>query len=208
MTTVSSPGSRRERKKRETRKRIVEAATRLFGEQGFDAPTVDEIAAEADVAKGTIYNYFEAKEELLFELVIGLEQGVQGQLGRFAEAPGPLESILEGWLRFQLRLKRPHLAFVRVFLSELVLRGEEYGEQAERMQQYVDPPLMALLERLRERGLIPGEADLARVALELKCLHFGLSCLWAMEGPPFEMTHSALTTQVTAFSRAIERGLS
>lgn len=208
MTTVTPSRSRRERKKLATRRRIVEAATRLFAERGFDAPTVDDIAAAADVAKGTIYNYFDAKEELLFELLIDVERQVQRELGRFAEAPGPLESILEGWLRYQFRLKGPHLPFVRVFLSELVLRSEAYGEHAVRLQGHVDPPLMMLLERLRERELIPGDADLVRVAEELKCLHFGLSCLWAMEGPPFGMTYRVLTTQMTAFARAVERGLS
>lgn len=208
MTTVTPPPSRRERKKRATRRRIVEAATRLFGERGFDAPTVDEIAAEADVAKGTIYNYFDSKEELLFEFLVELEQEVQRGVTAYAEAPGPLGAILEDWVRRQLERKEPHLPFVRVFLSQLVLRPEAYEDQAVRVQEYVDAPLNALLERLQERGLIPADADLGRVAHELKCLHFGLSTLWAMEGPPFEMTYGALTTQITAFSRAVERGLS
>jgi AcrR family transcriptional regulator len=208
MTTVTPPRSRRERKKQATRRRIVEAATRLFAEHGFDAPTVDQIAEEADVAKGTIYNYFDAKEELLFELLIEVERQVQGELDRFAEAPGPLESILEEWLRHQFRLKRPHLPFVRVFLSQLVLRADELEEHTARVQHHMGPPLMALLERLKERGLIPGEADVGRVAEEVMYLHFGLSCLWAMEGPPFTMTDQALTTQVTAFARAVERGFS
>ncbi len=205
MTTVTS---RRERKKEATRKRIVDAATRLFAEHGFDAPTVDEIAEVADVAKGTIYNYFGTKEELLFELLLEVEQDVQRELGRFAEAPGPLERILEGWLRFQFERKAPHLPFVRVFLSQLIVRADAFTEQIERIQLYVDPPLMSLLERLQERGLIPADAELAQVAEELKKLHFGLSCVWAMEGPPFAMTEGALSTQVTAFARALERGLS
>ena len=208
MTVVTHSESRRERKKRATRQRIVAAATRLFAEQGFDAPTVDLISAEADVAKGTIYNYFDTKEALLFELLIEVERDVQQKLAHFAEAPGPLESILEAWLRYQFQLKRPHLPFVRVFLSQLVLRAKAFEDHVARLQLYVDPPIMALLERSRERGLIPGDADLQRVGHELKCLHFGLSTLWAMEGPPFEMTYRSLTLQVTAFARAVERGLS
>ncbi|MEJ2503485.1 MAG: helix-turn-helix domain containing protein, partial [Gemmatimonadota bacterium] len=119
MTTVTQPGSRRERKKEATRRRIVDAATRLFGERGFDAPTVDEIAESADVAKGTIYNYFSTKEELLFELLVDLEREVQREVPRIAEGPGPLERVLEEWLRYQFSRKRPHLPFVRVFLSQL-----------------------------------------------------------------------------------------
>ncbi len=205
MTTVTKE-SRRERKKRETRRRIVAEATRLFSERGFDAPTVDDIAVAADVAKGTIYNYFGSKEAILFEFLFEVEQRVQAELARFAEAPGPLSSILGDWLRYQFELKAPYLALVRVSLSQLVLRLAAFEADAARMQEVVDPPLAALLAALQRRGLIPTGTDLVRVRDELKSLHFGLSCLWAMEGPPFGLTESALTTQVSAFCAAVEKG--
>lgn len=205
MTAVTKE-PRRERKKRETRRRIVAEATRLFTERGFDAPTVDEIAVAADVAKGTIYNYFDSKEAILFEFLFDVEQRVQLELARFVDAPGPLAAIVGDWLRYQFELKAPYLALVRVSLSQLVLRLEAFQEHAARMQEVVDPPLAALLEALQRRGLIPAGANLVRVREELKCLHFGLSCLWAMEGPPFALTAGALATQVPAFCSAVERG--
>jgi AcrR family transcriptional regulator len=57
--------SRRERKKVETRQRLMQAALRLLQEQGYDATTVEEITEAADVAKGTFFNYFETKEAIL-----------------------------------------------------------------------------------------------------------------------------------------------
>lgn len=57
--------SRRERKKRETRRGLMEAALRLFIERGFDATTVKDITDAADVAKGTFFNYFDTKEAIL-----------------------------------------------------------------------------------------------------------------------------------------------
>lgn len=54
--------SRRERKKEETKERIVEAALALFRKRGVEATTVEEICDKADVAKGTFFNYFPRKE--------------------------------------------------------------------------------------------------------------------------------------------------
>ncbi|SHI02756.1 transcriptional regulator, TetR family [Sporobacter termitidis DSM 10068] len=56
---------KREEKKRETVNRIIDAALRLFSEKGYEATTVAEITEAAGVAKGTFFNYFKAKEELL-----------------------------------------------------------------------------------------------------------------------------------------------
>lgn len=61
--------SRRERKKRETRRRLMEAALRLFREHGYADTTVEQIAEAADVAKSTFFNYFETKEAILPALV-------------------------------------------------------------------------------------------------------------------------------------------
>jgi AcrR family transcriptional regulator len=59
------PLSLRERKKRQNRDSILEAARDLFQSQGFDETSIDEIAARAAVSRGTLFNYFPGKEALL-----------------------------------------------------------------------------------------------------------------------------------------------
>jgi TetR/AcrR family transcriptional regulator, cholesterol catabolism regulator len=54
--------SRRERKKEETKERILQSAFQLFRKHGVEATTVEDICDKADVAKGTFFNYFPRKE--------------------------------------------------------------------------------------------------------------------------------------------------
>jgi AcrR family transcriptional regulator len=56
----------RERKKQKTREEIARAAMKLFAKRGFDAVTVAEVAEAADVSEKTVFNYFPAKEDLVF----------------------------------------------------------------------------------------------------------------------------------------------
>lgn len=59
------PAGRMERKKEETHNRIIDAALDLFHRQGLEATTMEQIAETADVAKGTLYNHFPAKEAII-----------------------------------------------------------------------------------------------------------------------------------------------
>lgn len=59
--------NRRERKKEETRKNIIDCAVGLFKEKGFKETLVEEISEKADVSKGTLYNYFPDKESILVD---------------------------------------------------------------------------------------------------------------------------------------------
>lgn len=66
ITTESRPyANRRERRREETRQRLIEAALALMHQKPFDQVTVEEITELADVAKGTFFTYFPTKEHLL-----------------------------------------------------------------------------------------------------------------------------------------------
>jgi len=68
----ATPGLR-ERKKRAAREAIAATARRLFAERGFDAVTVAEVAAAADVSEKTVFNHFATKEDLA---LAGREEGI------------------------------------------------------------------------------------------------------------------------------------
>jgi AcrR family transcriptional regulator len=81
----------RERKKRAARVAIAGAARKLFAERGFDAVTVAEVAAAADVSEKTVFNHFATKEDLAFA---GREEGIAQFVAAISErAPG--SSVLD-----------------------------------------------------------------------------------------------------------------
>lgn len=61
--------SRQKRRIAARKRQIIEAAIRVFLEKGYHRATTKEIADAADVSEGTIYNYFESKEDLLIEMI-------------------------------------------------------------------------------------------------------------------------------------------
>jgi AcrR family transcriptional regulator len=94
---------RRARKKEQTRQLIVDTASRLFAERGFDHVTLAEIAETADVSAGTLFNYFPHKEDLVLG---GMETFQQQLLGAIRErAPG--DTILAAFRRFVLQPRQP-----------------------------------------------------------------------------------------------------
>lgn len=66
MSTVKKPLTKRDR----TRKQLLDAAVKVFAAHGFEAASIQEIAAVAGVANGTFYNYFSTKEAILEESAI------------------------------------------------------------------------------------------------------------------------------------------
>ncbi len=68
-----------------TRQKILDAATNVFSEKGFDGARVDEIAARAKVNKAMLYYYFENKEKLLEEIINMYREETREVIGSFSK---------------------------------------------------------------------------------------------------------------------------
>jgi AcrR family transcriptional regulator len=100
--SVAGADGRRERKKRETRTRIQDAALELFATRGYRDTTIAAIAEHADVATRTVTLHFPAKEDLLF----ADDPFTPESLGLRLGARGPQEDTLEvvrDWMRTTMR---------------------------------------------------------------------------------------------------------
>ena len=208
MTMVINREPLRPRKKAAARAKIVATAVELFSRHGLAGVTVEHIADVADIGKGTIYNYFATKEDIVVAFMADLEAKIQARTRRFASSKGSLCSILMEFIRYQFRLKRPYHPFVRVFLGQMFVRTEQFFPYMVEMQKAIDPPLEELFRGLQVRGLIRKDLPIAMLIPVFKTIHLGLTALWAVEGPPFGGTEMVLEQEMKLFCEGLETGKS
>jgi transcriptional regulator, TetR family len=86
---------RRERKKLQSRKTILEAAISEFSKKGYKETSVADIMSTADLGIGTFYNYFNSKEDLLFSLLGRLSETIRMALAEARAAERTSLELLE-----------------------------------------------------------------------------------------------------------------
>ena len=185
---------RRERRAAETRVRLFRCALQLFAEHGFPNVTVEDITEAADVGKGTFFNYFESKDD-----VLGVMAEIQ--LGKVREA---LELAQGG--------KRPIQFVVRRLLQRIAEEPARSPELAraliasflasERIRQLMDRNMTEgrkVLAKLFEIGQKTGEIDPSlkkdQLALLLQQSFLGTLLLWSLHGEPSLESAVELTFQ-------------
>jgi AcrR family transcriptional regulator len=102
-----STTQRRAREKLRRRRSILDAARSVFFESGFQLATVDDVAARAEVSKGTVYLYFESKETILAHLLL---EGLDDLIAVLEEAYAPERDITPGE-----RLRRLAMGYLNFF---------------------------------------------------------------------------------------------
>jgi AcrR family transcriptional regulator len=162
----------RERKKQQTRAALVDAALALFEAKGFEAATVEEIAAAAEVSPRTFFRYFAAKEAVLLavhdgefdRVVAAIEQGAT-----LAEAiVGTLDDDHEQFRRVQELVARTP-ALLATFLERSV-------EQEHRLVDLLLPADADERQALRTRLLVAATYAALRVAIESWLTTPGTDC--------------------------------
>lgn len=130
------------------RQRLIQEATRLFAERGFDAVTTREICAAAEVNPGAIHYHFGDKEGLYREVIYGPIAEIQSHFAGFDDPALSLEAALSCFLVPFLHMnQQDDGAVMRLYLRELLDPSAVFTQA---VQQHIGPNhhrLAALLAR-------------------------------------------------------------
>ena len=133
---------------RARREQIVEAATRVFAQKGFRRATTREVAREAGISEGTIYNYFEDKDALLMAILQRLNE-TERRAEDFEEGMvTDFEGFLRDYLSRRMSLIWENREVFRVVLSEMLVNAELRELYLRRV---VEPTMRIAEENFRSR---------------------------------------------------------
>ncbi|MBX9951408.1 MAG: TetR/AcrR family transcriptional regulator [Candidatus Obscuribacterales bacterium] len=143
--------SRRDKKRVERQHQILDAASSLFKVRGYDQTSIDDIAREADIARGTVFYNFESKEDIVFALRFrSVDEAKERALDLLAQAVPALKCIENFLVEVaQWTEKNPELAEVlwrhgpvsaKRFLKTEMMDEKITGAESRRSAETKTPP--------------------------------------------------------------------
>lgn len=151
-------GGRRERRSRELRTRIYETARALFLAQGFDATTVNQIAAAADIAPATFFNHFQSKAAILQAMTDEVSEHLETLVNEQLERSGTTqERVAEFARRVGEEIRGAHNLAHDVLLG-LMQVGVRSGEIAPHTSGAF-APFAEMMEEGQARGQVRTDLD-------------------------------------------------
>jgi AcrR family transcriptional regulator len=154
----------REQKKQKTRSAIMEAAVRLFSENGFEKTSIEQLARAAGIGKGTIYSYFQTKTEIFHAFCEDELDFIHSELLTKTDPDSPLIEQLMILYMGEFSLISKNKEFGRLLLQHTVFPVEtEYLKTRD-----IDDRWLALVfsiyRRAQERHELRNDIDLLYIA--------------------------------------------
>lgn len=147
---------KRERRKEARPGELLDAALDLFVEKGFAATRAEEVAARAGVSKGTLFLYFQSKEELLKAVV---RQNISGRFKEWNEEFASFEGDSTAMLTYCMNIWWERVGATKASgITKLMMsESKNFPEIAAFYQQEVIEPGQVLIRRILQRGIDRGE---------------------------------------------------
>ena len=150
---------------------IQDATMRVISRKGMAAATVQEIAEEAGVAKGTIYLYFRDRDELIEKTFEGAMAQLMARIDAVLDQDLPFDRKIREILASKLAFFGENREFFRLYLTLRMPEGPAQHQQRKRQKQNCHPQyraraqkLAAVLQQAMDRGEVR-ELDPYRLAL-------------------------------------------
>ena len=154
---------------------IVQAAIAEFRANGFEATSVDKVAARAEVSKRTLYNHFASKDELFAAILHILWESSVSALQRAYDPKRPVREQLMELLQGKLAMLADDnfLALARVAIAAALHSPERAREMVERIGEK-DGAMLDWIRAAQKHGALKA-ADAAQAYKQLECLVKGVA---------------------------------
>jgi AcrR family transcriptional regulator len=205
-SSLPVPAGRRERQKIERERRILAAARRLFDRKGFAATSMEEVAARAGLAVGTLYNYFPSKDQLLFAISRSDTEHLLNIGERILADPpdDPVEAIaaltevmVQGITTGERRLWR------ELFVAAIAA-PDTLGARLFALDMRLIAQLTSMLDRLKAQGSIDASVDSSRAA----GLFYGICLTWTIAfATRADLTIETIRAEISESVRITVRGM-
>lgn len=176
MSARDPAEGRRAKRRRELHQRVLDTAAELFSRDGYDATTVERIAAEADIVPATFFNHFPSKEDVLREVgqevFVRFHRLVEEQLAREVTTVERLHGFATR--SGELVHRAPDMTR-RVLMA--VLRSSRPGESGAELAA-MEADFAGLLRRGCEAGDLPADLDVPLVSEILVSAIIGAMSHW------------------------------
>lgn len=178
--------TRRKRKKEETRLKIIDIAMHMFRTRGFDATTMDQIAAEADVAKGTLYNYFPQKEAIISEYWQDSVKTTSAQIATMLHSLPDTKSRLKALFRKAAEWLKKQDVITSVYIR---YRMQNIGdcEKNKSLRSGFEDILISLISVGQEAGDIRNDVDVRQLAGYLEMMYLLVCLRWLADPKSFPL---------------------
>jgi TetR/AcrR family transcriptional regulator len=183
--------SRKEREYRRHRQEILEVALELFSEKGFHNVSMNEIAQKAEFAVGTMYKFFENKEDLYKALVMEQADKFHNALSRAIEEPVNEIEKIQNYVKAKGEVFSANVSVIRLYFAET--RGASFNvragldsEMRERYGHFLET-LASVFASGMEKKRFKKIADPYHLAVAIHSLTNAFLFLWleAPDGHPY-----------------------
>jgi AcrR family transcriptional regulator len=167
---------------------IRDAALRVVGRKGLEKATVDDIAREAGVAKGTLYLYFRSRDEIIEKTIGAAVDDLLARLQRAADGAGegPFDEALERVLTAEFAYFDENRDFFRLYFASGEYSEDRRLRQSRRYRLHIDQ-LVGLIESGRRRGELKSlDSERAAIAIAGAARDLILRRIHEKEPPPPE----------------------
>lgn len=131
---------------------VIEAAARVFSRRGFDSATIQDIADELGMLKGSLYYYITSKDDLLFEVIEQPHRQAMELVHRCRDMEGTVRDRLAALIRGHVEMLTANHIRWRVFLNDFGSLSELHQETLREERRSFEQFLLELLEKGRADG--------------------------------------------------------